>query len=136
MSIKRIFLIIMLVILAGVIVFAAVYTYMSINAGRQDKTVIIPTGGKFQTNLKDSRNIILLSYQVEVERDKKLIALIEERSTQIRSKVLDILRDKTVEEVEGTQGKTALEKEILQYYHSLFDNDRITNVFIDDLVVQ
>jgi flagellar FliL protein len=137
MNTKKILLIFLLVILAIVIIIAAVYYLTEAKSGEKKlETVIIPTGGKFQTNLKDSKNIILLNYQIEVQDDKKLLALIDERCTEVRSRVLDILRDKTMEEVDGTQGKVNLETEILQYYRSLFGREEIIDVFIDDLVVQ
>jgi flagellar FliL protein len=126
----------MLVIIAGIIIFVAVYSFLGAKAADNEKTVIIPTGPKYQTNLKDCNSILLISYQIEVKEDKKLLAQIEERNTEVRSRVLDILRDKTREDIEGTRGKTNLETEILKYYHTLFGEDEILNVFIDDIVVQ
>ena len=96
------------------------------------KTVIIPASDKFQTNREGTRSIISMNVYLEVVEDKKLLETIEMR-TEARSKVLDILRDKTWEDVEGTVGKS-LEKEILNCYRALYGQSRIISAYIDEIV--
>ena len=77
-----------------------------------------------------------MNLQIEVIDDKKVLNTMDERNAELRSKILDIIRDRTLEEVEGTEGKQLLEKEILRCVQGLFDKDKVFNVFIDDIVVQ
>ena len=100
------------------------------------KTVIIPASDRFQTNLKGTKSIISMNVYLEVVEDKKLLEAIKIRDPEARSKVLDILRDKTLEDVEGTVGKKALEKEILNCYRSLYGQASIICAYIDDIVTQ
>ena len=65
-----------------------------------------------------------------------ILLAIDTRDSEARSKVLDILRDKTWEDVEGTVGKKSLEREILNCYRSLYGQSRIISVYIDDIVTQ
>lgn len=134
---KKILLLILLIIVVAVLSFGGAYLYSKISTKEKKvETIIYSTGSRFQTNLKDSRSIISLNLQMEVAEDKKLLASLEERNPELRSKVLDIIRDKTVEDVEGTTGKQMLEKEILSCIKGIFDKDKIFNIFIDDIVVQ
>lgn len=54
-----------------------------------------------------------MNVYLEVVEDKKLLETIEMRDPEARSKVLDILRDKTWEDVEGTVGKNPLKRRYL-----------------------
>jgi flagellar FliL protein len=125
------------------VVFAAVFivtgSMMDKREGskaEETKTVIIPASDKFQTNLKGTRSIISMNVYLEVVEDKKLLETIEMRDPEARSKVLDILRDKTWEDVEGTVGKKSLEREILNCYRALYGQSRIISVYIDEIVTQ
>jgi flagellar FliL protein len=134
---KKIFVVILIVLITVAAASSSVYFYMRQDSEEKKiETVIVSLGDKFQTNLKDSRSIISINLQVEVQKDKKLLLTLQERNPEIRSRVLDILRDKTAEDVNGTLGKQSLEKQILQYLQASFGKDRVVSVFIDDIVVQ
>ncbi len=140
---KTLFVIVLSIVLTGVLVAVAVLmivgngTPIGVNAetAGEFKTIIVPEGNKYQTNLKGTRSIISLDFQAEVREDKELLYKMEQRKPEARSKVLDILRDKTVEDTEGTAGKKALEREILNCYRSLYGDTSIINIYIDDIVV-
>ncbi len=140
---KTLLIIILSIVLTGVLVTMAVLMIMGngIPIGNSDgtaveiKTVIVPGDNKYQTNLKGTRSIISLNFQTEILEDKELLYTMEQRKPEARSKVLDILRDKTVEDTKGTEGKKALEREILNCYRALYGDTSIINIYIDDIVV-
>jgi flagellar FliL protein len=140
---KNILIILLAFVVMVVVVFIAVYIVTGSMAAKGEvgddkemKTVIIPASDKFQTNLKGTRSIISMNVYLEVVEDKKLLETIEMRDPEARSKVLDILRDKTWEDVEGTVGKKSLEREILNCYRTLYGQSRIISVYIDEIVTQ
>ena len=140
---KNILIILLAFVVMVAVVFAAVFivtgSMMDKREGskaEETKTVIIPASDKFQTNLKGTRSIISMNVYLEVVGDKKLLETIEMRDPEARSKVLDILRDKTWEDVEGTVGKKSLEREILNCYRALYGQSRIISVYIDEIVTQ
>jgi flagellar FliL protein len=138
---KKLFKLLSVLLVAVIIVFAAAFliTGGGMAAKGEDgesKTAIIPASDKFQTNLKGTRSIISMSVHLEVIEDKKLLGTIKIRDPEARSRVLDILRDRTAEEVNGTEGKKALERDILSCYRSLYGESNILSVYIDDIVVQ
>ena len=140
---KNILFILLAFVVMVVVVFIAVYIVTGSMAAKGEvgddkemKTVIVPASDRFQTNLKGTRSIISMNVYLEVVEDKKLLETIETRDPEARSKVLDILRDKTWEDVEGTVGKKSLEREILNCYRTLYGQSRIISVYIDDIVTQ
>ncbi len=134
---KKIILIVLLLIVVVALSFTGALLYSkAMPKEKKVDTIIYSVGSKFQTNLKESRSIISLNLQLEVEEDKKLLASLEERNPELRSRILDIIRDKTVEDVAGTAGKRMLEQEILSCLRSIFGKDKIIDAFIDDIVVQ
>jgi flagellar FliL protein len=140
---KKILIIILAFLVMVALVFAAVFivtgSMMDKREGgkaEESKTVIIPASDKFQTNLKGTRSIISMNVYLEVVEDKRLLETIEMRDPEARSKVLDILRDKTWEDVEGTSGKKSLEREILNCYRALYGQSSIISVYIDEIVTQ
>jgi len=132
---KKILLISISVIIIMIIAVVVFYSQASIEE-KEIETMIYSPGSKFQTNLKDSRSLISISIQIEVVDEKKFLVSIEERNPELRSKILDILRDKTVEDVNGRTGKKMLESEILACLRKMFDKDMVVNLYIDDIVVQ
>ncbi len=141
---NKILIIVLALLVISILAFATVFflsgggrAFVREVALQEDvKTVIIPINGSFQTNLKGSKSIISVNYQIEVIDDKKFLAIMNERDPEARSKVLDILRDKTNEDVNGTRGKKELEQQILQCYRSMFGQAKIINIYIDDIVTQ
>jgi len=140
---NKILIIVLAFLVMVAVVFAAVFIVTGSMMEKREggkaekaKTVIIPASDKFQTNLKGTRNIISMNVYLEVVEDKKLIETIELRDPEARSRVLDILRDKTWEDVDGTVGKKSLEREILNCYRALYGQSSIISVYIDEIVTQ
>lgn len=140
MKTKKILLIAAAVFVAILVIIMSVMLFTNFNSLHKGEekveTAIYPVDDNFQTNLKDSRRIISLSVKVEIVEDKELLKDLDRRKPEMRSKILDIIRAKTIEEVDGSAGKQALEKEILTCVRSIFGKDRVVNVYIDDMVVQ
>jgi len=141
---KKLFIFVLALVVTGVLIFAAalvaarggIINVGEANSNKEVKTVIVPGNSKFQTNLKGARSIIIFSYYIETLKDKKLLQVLEEWDPEARSRVLNIIRDKTAEDVTGTQGKISLEREILDCYRPLYGKEGIINIYIDDLITQ
>jgi len=64
------------------------------------------------------------------------IKSLEEKEFLIRDDINKIIRNKTEEDVEGSEGQTALKNEIKNSLVELFNDNSITNVYFNELVIQ
>lgn len=86
-------------------------------------------------NIKDSKRILKLKITIE-SVDPKAIERLTKKTFLVRDEVNKIVRDKTDEQLEGTNGQINLQKEIKENLIILFEDDTITNVYFNDFIIQ
>lgn len=86
-------------------------------------------------NIKDSRRILKLKMTIE-SIDERSIGKLTEKTFLIRDEVNKIVRDKTDDQLQGTEGQTSLQTEIKNSLIELFEDETITNVYFDDFIIQ
>ena len=86
-------------------------------------------------NIKDSKKIVKVKITIETN-NKKTLELIEEKQFLIRDDINKIIRNKAEEDLQGKEGQVKLQKEINESLVKLFNDETITNVYFDDLIIQ
>lgn len=86
-------------------------------------------------NVKDSKKIVKVKITIETN-NKETLELLEKKQFLIRDDINKIIRNKTEEELQGEEGQVKLQKEIKESLIKLFNDETITNVYFDDLIIQ
>ena len=68
--------------------------------------------------------------------NKKTLETLTEKQFLIRDDVNKIIRNKTEDEIQGEEGQIALQKEIKESLVNLFQDNTITNIYFNDLIIQ
>lgn len=141
METKKIILIVVLVV---VILFAIFGTIMGFfltknNKNNQDNNKEAEkyyiTVDDMYCNLRESKRIVKIKATIEIT-DKNSYEKIQNKEFLIRDEVNKIIRNKKEEELQGSDGQEKLQLEIKNNLVSLFDDNKIDNVYFNDLIIQ
>lgn len=72
---------------------------------------------------------------LEVENEKAL-QLVDQRQAQVRDRIISIVRNRTMEDLEGEAGLTRLRADLVAALNDLLPGEPIRNLYFVDLVVQ
>lgn len=72
---------------------------------------------------------------LEVENEKAL-QLMDQRQAQVRDRIISIVRNRTMEDLEGEAGLTRLRADLVTALNELLPGEPIRNLYFVDLVVQ
>lgn len=86
-------------------------------------------------NIKDSKKIVKIKTTIEIN-NKNTYEELEGKQFLMRNEINKIIRSKEENELQGKEGQIALQNEIKENLIKLFDDESITNVFFDDLIIQ
>lgn len=89
----------------------------------------------FVTNLKDSKKILKATIKLELS-NSKIEEVVDARNPEIRNEINLILRGKNEEDLNGSEGQTMLQKEILETLRKLLKTENILNVYFDEFIIQ
>lgn len=141
METKKVILIVVLVV---VILFAVFGTIMGLfltknNGNNQNKNKEAEkyyiTVDDMYCNLRESKKIVKIKATIEIT-DKNTYERIQDKEFLIRDEINKIIRNKKEEELQGSDGQEKLQLEIKNNLVSLFDDDKINNVYFNDLIIQ
>ncbi|AAM24653.1 flagellar FliL protein [Caldanaerobacter subterraneus subsp. tengcongensis MB4] len=130
---------ILIVVIAMVLSFGAAFVYFN-NFAHPNKTPEVTyynysPGGEFITNLKGDGKFIKVVVELQVT-DPKVLKKLEENTPQIRDAIIQILRSKTAQEVEGPQGQEMLKNDIKNEINKIIGEGKVVNVYFNDFIVQ
>ena len=119
------------------------------NAGPQKKeapevekfiTTYYEFPGNFTTNLRGSRKFLQAGIGVSTQYDDDVISNVEDHQLSLRSVILSIISDFTVEDIAGSEGKNKLAKDLLEGMNKKLDELKefpgIEGVYFTSFVVQ
>ncbi|HHV27243.1 flagellar basal body-associated FliL family protein [Anaerosalibacter bizertensis] len=86
-------------------------------------------------NIKDSKKIVKIKATIEIN-NKNTYEELEGKQFLMRNEINKIIRSKEENELQGKEGQIALQNEIKENLIKLFNNESITNVFFNDLIIQ
>ncbi len=96
--------------------------------------------GDFTTNLKNSKKFLQISVGVSTQYDEKVIEVVDQHQLSLRSVILSIISDFTVEDIAGSDGKNKLAQVILKGMNKKLDELKefpgIEGVYFTSFVVQ
>lgn len=92
-------------------------------------------GEDFITNLKDGDTYIKATIELETD-DKNTVKFLDEKKPQIRDCIIEILRNTSIQDIEGSEGQINLKNKIKNKVNNILGSNKITNVFFDNLVTQ
>ena len=96
--------------------------------------------GDFTTNLKNSKKFLQISVGVSTQYDEKVIEVVDQHQLSLRSVILSIISDFTVEDIAGSDGKNKLSQVLLKGMNKKLDELKefpgIEGVYFTSFVVQ
>lgn len=137
MSKKTLTIIIILSLALVVGVAIGVFLYMNGSNGEKVKEIPTYTVGAddLYSNIKDSKKMLKINIVVETSSEE-LKENMENKKFLIRDTTNEIVVGKTEEDLLGENGQTNLKKEILKSLVEVFENERITNIYFNDFIIQ
>ncbi|MGF7057159.1 flagellar basal body-associated FliL family protein [Brassicibacter mesophilus] len=138
MSTKKIFMIAILSFIVVGLIIGTVFGIMLLKQNEQkvaEKQLYYYNIGEMYCNLKNSNRIVKINTTVEMNNEELIVSL-EEKSFLIKDEINKIIRNKTEQDIEGSEGQLSLQKEITEKLIELFGNTEISNVYFDEFIVQ
>lgn len=134
---KMVIIIIALVLALVIGIVAGVLIYL--RSTGEEKVKILPTYtvqvDDLYANIKDSKKILKLNIIVETT-DEELQAALSSKMFLIRDSANEIIVSKTEEDLRETNGQSLLKTEIKKSLIEVFENDKITNIYFNDFIIQ
>jgi flagellar FliL protein len=131
-------LLVLVIVLAIVGIVLGTTFYKNNNANNSNKKKMETFNLTLQDmycNIKDSKKIVKVKITIETN-NKDSLKVLEEKQFSIRDDINKIIRNKKEDELQGKEGQVQLQKEINESLIKLFNDETITNVYFDDLVIQ
>lgn len=136
-----IFVTILLVIFITISIFLVVNIYKTPkvenekNNKENGTSIVFNTGDSFITNIKDDKSILKCDIYIEVD-NKETAEQLKEDIPKIRDRIILILRELTIDDVERQDIQTELKKRIQSDLQENLDVQNITNIYFNEFVVQ
>lgn len=139
MSTKKIFLLAIITLIILLAIVGVVLKFFVFNDKNENKEEV-KDKYKYEVdeilcNLKNTNSITRLKIIVETT-DEKLIKEFEEKSYLIKNKVNEIVRNKTHEDLEGSEGQLSLQRELITELNDVFSTNEIVNIYFDEFIIQ
>lgn len=140
-NLKKIFSIVLVLFLIIIITTGVTYFVAtnlldknnSIKPVKTEKKYITYEAGEFLTNLADNGYIkISLVYLIN---DKEVENELNLKNSEIRDKILSILRSKNVDSVKDSKGMEELRKQIKNEVNNVLSSTKINEVFFTSIIV-
>lgn len=87
------------------------------------------------SNIKDSSSKAVIKIVIETT-DEELIKQFDEQDYKLKDEINRIVRSKTKEELEGSNGQLNLNMELVVQFRKHFDNEEIIKIYFDELIIQ
>lgn len=130
---------IVIILSLALVVGVAIGVFLYMNGSNGEKVKEIPTytvgADDLYSNIKDSKKMLKINIVVETSSEE-LKENMENKKFLIRDTTNEIVVGKTEEDLLGENGQTNLKKEILKSLVEVFENERITNIYFNDFIIQ
>ncbi|MBZ2173866.1 flagellar basal body-associated FliL family protein [Schnuerera sp. xch1] len=140
MNKKNIILIVLLVLviifaIVGIVLGIAVYRNNDNNVFKSQSETYSLTLEDMYCNVNDSKRILKVKVTIETD-DEKALEVLDRKRFLIRDDINKIIRDKTEEDLNGTDGQVKLQDEIEESLIDLFNDEIISNIYFNDFIMQ
>lgn len=133
MNTKTFILILLVIILS----FGAAFLYFNnfMAKPKDIKYYNYSPGNEFVTNLKDDNKFVKAVIELQVN-DKNTLKDLQDQNAKIRDLIIQILRSKTPNDVDGPQGQLKLQNDIKNEINKAIGPGKVINVYFDEFIVQ
>lgn len=136
-----IFITVLLIIFIFISIFLLVNVYKTPTTKSDDYNksketcAVFNTGTPFITNIKDNRSILKCDIYIEVN-DKDAAEQLKKEIPKIRDRIILILRDLTIEDIERQDIQEELKNHIQSDLQETLGIQNISNIYFNEFVVQ
>jgi|LSQX01.2.fsa_nt_gb flagellar basal body-associated protein FliL len=106
------------------------------NAAPEEPRYVLPMK-EFQVNLADPGSKRFLRTQIYLAfNDRPLQKEIAAREAELRSEIIAVLREYTVEELAGSRGMETMRRDIVGRLNKILHDGRIETIYFSELLIQ
>lgn len=91
--------------------------------------------GELYTNIKDSNRILKIDITIEYTNNK-LKETLERKNAKIKNSILELLRNKTYEDLSGQSGQQKARHDILEIVKKDTNSEEISNIYFVEFIIQ
>lgn len=144
MSTKKVILIVVVVVIVilglvgsivGYLFNKGGFAFMGNNEKKKETEKYYLSLDSIYCNIKDSKKVLSLKVTIELDNEDSKTEL-DNKQFLIKDNINKIIRNKTEEELQGSEGQINLQKEIKNSLIKIFDDESITNVYFDEMIIQ
>ncbi len=139
MSIKNILIFALITLVIVIATVVVMLNFFVLNNNKESEDVIKESYyfnvEEMICNIKNTSGKAILKIVIETT-DEELITKFQEKTFLITNEINKVVRSRTRQELEGSNGQINLEKELVVQLRKLFDNEEIINVYFEKLIIQ
>jgi len=137
MTLKKILSLSLLgLVVAGLLI--SVFFFFVINRDSTDELnneIFLYEFNELYTNIKDSKNILKASITIEYNNESLLESL-DKNKAKITNDILELLRNKNLEDLSGKSGQQTARNDILHLVKQIINSEDITNIYFTEFIFQ
>lgn len=138
MSLKKVLLLSLIGLVVLALIFTLIFVFVLNKKGESKKEKVEYFQfelDEMYTNIKKSNNIMKINITVEYT-DDKLAAVLNKQKARITNDILELLRNKTLEELSGKEGQRKARTDIKDKIVEIVESNNISNVYFTEFIVQ
>lgn len=138
MSLKKVLLLSLIGLVVLALIFTLIFVFVLNKKGESKKEKVEYFQfelDEMYTNIKKSNNIMKINITVEYT-DDKLAAVLNKQKARITNDILELLRNKTLEELSGKEGQRKARTDIKNKIVEIVESNNIANVYFTEFIVQ
>lgn len=138
MSLKKVLLLSLIGLVILALIFTLIFIFVLNKKGESKKEKVEYFQfelDEMYTNIKKSNNIMKINITVEYT-DDKLAAVLNKQKARITNDILELLRNKTLEELSGKEGQRKARTDIKNKIVEVVESNNISNVYFTEFIVQ
>lgn len=138
MSLKKVLLLSLIGLVVLALIFTLIFVFVLNKKGESKKEKVEYFQfelDEMYTNIKKSNNIMKINITVEYT-DDRLAAVLNKQKARITNDILELLRNKTLEELSGKEGQRKARTDIKDKIVEIVESNNISNVYFTEFIVQ
>lgn len=138
MTVKKVILFSLIGLVVLALIFSLIFFFVSNRKaeGRDKKVEYMEFSlDPMYTNLKGSDNILKTSITIEYT-NKKILETLNKSKIKITNSILELLRNKTSEELAGKEGLQEARKAVLNSVMEITQSKDISNIYFTEFIIQ
>lgn len=138
MTLKKVLILSLIGLLAVAIIISLIFFFASNNEAENkesEKEYFIYKIDELYTNIKDSRNILKVNITVEYNNEN-LLEVLDKNNAKITNNILELLRNKTIDDLSGKTGQQTTRNDILSMIKGIVNSEEVSNIYFTEFIIQ